>query len=187
MGNLSSDAYAAFKVKTTKPKKYCVRPNQGKIPPQGVVEVQVILSPQSEMPAELDKHKFLVQAMACGADTEVTRELFDGKESKVMDTRLTVAYVTRARGKVLQKGASQVAGEGHRSASCVRRTRNSGVTSRSSKRRRSCWIKMGLLASRSQVDSRSCTSLSSRSSPSFSGDSLRCYHANDEAVVRGYF
>mmetsp|Transcript_7605 Transcript_7605/g.19661 ORF Transcript_7605/g.19661 Transcript_7605/m.19661 type:complete len:147 (-) Transcript_7605:99-539(-) len=42
----------------------------------------------------VDKHKFLVQAMACGADTEVTRELFDGKESKVMDTRLTVAYVT---------------------------------------------------------------------------------------------
>ncbi|KAI9319080.1 PapD-like protein [Dichotomocladium elegans] len=52
-----------FKVKTTAPKQYCVRPNAGRIEPHSQVEVQVILQPFKEEPAAdfKCKDKFLVQ------------------------------------------------------------------------------------------------------------------------------
>ncbi|KAJ2238178.1 phosphatidylinositol-binding protein scs2, partial [Coemansia sp. RSA 455] len=40
----------AFKVKTTAPKQYCVRPNAGRIEPGESVEVQVVLQPMKEEP-----------------------------------------------------------------------------------------------------------------------------------------
>ncbi|KAI9031924.1 PapD-like protein [Phycomyces nitens] len=52
-----------FKVKTTAPKQYCVRPNSGLIEPYSELQVQVILQPLKEEPP-LDfqcKDKFLVQ------------------------------------------------------------------------------------------------------------------------------
>ncbi|ORZ09540.1 PapD-like protein [Absidia repens] len=53
----------AFKVKTTAPKQYCVRPNSGIISPSSHVEVQVIFQPFKEEPAPdfKCKDKFLVQ------------------------------------------------------------------------------------------------------------------------------
>ncbi|KAI7868086.1 PapD-like protein [Spinellus fusiger] len=53
----------SFKVKTTAPRQYCVRPNAGRIEPDAQVEVQVILQPFKEEPP-LDykcRDKFLVQ------------------------------------------------------------------------------------------------------------------------------
>lgn len=38
--NQQTDAHVAFKVKTTAPKQYCVRPNSGKIKPGETVQVQ---------------------------------------------------------------------------------------------------------------------------------------------------
>ncbi|CAO3597409.1 unnamed protein product [Absidia cylindrospora] len=53
-----------FKVKTTAPKQYCVRPNAGRINGNGQVEVQVILQPfKAEPPLDFKcKDKFLVQS-----------------------------------------------------------------------------------------------------------------------------
>jgi len=60
-----SDDYVVFKVKTTAPKQYCVRPNSGKIAPNGAVEVQVLLQPLKEIPPGYKcKDKFLVQSGA---------------------------------------------------------------------------------------------------------------------------
>ncbi|KAI8338501.1 PapD-like protein [Chlamydoabsidia padenii] len=55
---------AIFKVKTTAPKQYCVRPNAGRIEGNGQVEVQVILQPfKTEPPLDFKcKDKFLVQS-----------------------------------------------------------------------------------------------------------------------------
>jgi len=56
----------AFKVKTTAPKQYCVRPNSGIIRPHDHVEVQVLLQAMKEEPP-LDykcRDKFLVQSVA---------------------------------------------------------------------------------------------------------------------------
>ena len=43
----------AFKVKTTSPKKYCVRPSSGVVEPGSSKEVQVIMQAQREYPPSL--------------------------------------------------------------------------------------------------------------------------------------
>ncbi|KAF1987857.1 VAMP-associated protein [Aulographum hederae CBS 113979] len=62
----------AFKVKTTAPKQYCVRPNSGRIEPGKEVSVQVLLQAMKEDPAPDAKcrDKFLVQSVAITADKE---------------------------------------------------------------------------------------------------------------------
>ncbi|KAI8991403.1 hypothetical protein BDF20DRAFT_844459 [Mycotypha africana] len=52
-----------FKVKTTAPKQYCVRPNAGRVEANSEIEVQIILQPFKEEPPEdyKCKDKFLVQ------------------------------------------------------------------------------------------------------------------------------
>ena len=60
----SNSQPVAFKVKTTAPKQYCVRPNSGRIEPGDRVEVQVLLQPLKEEPAANAKcrDKFLIQS-----------------------------------------------------------------------------------------------------------------------------
>ncbi|KAJ9478309.1 Vesicle-associated membrane protein-associated protein SCS2 [Pseudozyma hubeiensis] len=62
----------AFKVKTTAPKQYCVRPNSGRIEPGEKVEVQVLLQPMKEEPPSSAKcrDKFLVQSTIITPDFE---------------------------------------------------------------------------------------------------------------------
>ncbi|KAG0050091.1 phosphatidylinositol-binding protein scs2 [Gryganskiella cystojenkinii] len=62
----------AFKVKTTAPKQYCVRPNSGRIEPNAELEVQVQMQAMREEPP-VDfkcKDKFLVQSVAITAERE---------------------------------------------------------------------------------------------------------------------
>ncbi|CAO3700825.1 unnamed protein product [Rhizopus stolonifer] len=58
-----SDRPIVFKVKTTAPKQYCVRPNVGTIEANSELEVQIILQPFKKEPPEdyKCKDKFLVQ------------------------------------------------------------------------------------------------------------------------------
>jgi len=62
----------AFKVKTTAPKQYCVRPNSGRVEAGETVEVQVHLQPmQKEPPLDYKcRDKFLVQSVPISADRE---------------------------------------------------------------------------------------------------------------------
>ncbi|KAJ4294450.1 phosphatidylinositol-binding protein scs2 [Kalmusia sp. IMI 367209] len=64
----------AFKVKTTAPKQYCVRPNSGRIEPGDHVEVQILLQAMKEDPPPDAKcrDKFLVQSVLVTADKEFT-------------------------------------------------------------------------------------------------------------------
>ncbi|KAH7094711.1 PapD-like protein [Paraphoma chrysanthemicola] len=64
----------AFKVKTTAPKQYCVRPNSGRIEPGKEVEVQILLQAMKEDPPPDAKcrDKFLVQSVLVTADKEFT-------------------------------------------------------------------------------------------------------------------
>ncbi|KAG0006846.1 phosphatidylinositol-binding protein scs2, partial [Entomortierella chlamydospora] len=62
----------AFKVKTTAPKQYCVRPNSGRVEPGQELEVQVQMQAMKEDPP-IDfkcKDKFLVQSVAITAERE---------------------------------------------------------------------------------------------------------------------
>lgn len=52
-----------IQVKTTAPRKYCVRPNSGTVKPNSSVTVSVMLQPFQYDPNEKNKHKFMVQAL----------------------------------------------------------------------------------------------------------------------------
>lgn len=60
-----SEKRVCFKIKTTAPKQYCVRPNSGVLDAKSNVEIAVSLQPQtSDFPThENSKHKFMVQTM----------------------------------------------------------------------------------------------------------------------------
>jgi vesicle-associated membrane protein-associated protein A len=51
----------AFKIKTTAPKRYCVKPNSGVLDPAQSMKVNVLLQPFNYDPNEKNKHKFMVQ------------------------------------------------------------------------------------------------------------------------------
>lgn len=72
--NQHPTAAIAFKVKTTAPKQYCVRPNAGKIPPNTQCQVQILLQAMREDPPEdvKCKDKFLVQAITIPKDLLTT-------------------------------------------------------------------------------------------------------------------
>jgi len=57
----TSQSRIAFKIKTTAPKRYCVKPNSGVLDPLNTMKVQVLLQPFSYDPNEKSKHKFMVQ------------------------------------------------------------------------------------------------------------------------------
>jgi len=93
----NSDHYVAFKVKTTSPKKYCVRPNTGVVLPMSSCDVIVTMQSQREAPPDLQcKDKFLVQSVVApyGVDQkDITQEMFNKEDGKVVEEcKLRVVY-----------------------------------------------------------------------------------------------
>ncbi|KAJ5787250.1 hypothetical protein N7457_002240 [Penicillium paradoxum] len=87
-----------FKVKTTAPKHYCVRPNSGHIQPGKTVEVQVLLQAMKEDPAPdaKCKDKFLVQAVSVssGLEDASVGQIFDQtSKSDVIERKIRVVYL----------------------------------------------------------------------------------------------
>ncbi|KAI3444727.1 hypothetical protein Pfo_001392 [Paulownia fortunei] len=93
-----SDNYVAFKVKTTNPKKYCVRPNTGVVVPHSTCDVIVTMQAQKEAPPDMQcRDKFLLQSVVVSPGStakDVTAEMFN-KESgnQVDECKLRVVYV----------------------------------------------------------------------------------------------
>ncbi|KAI4317653.1 hypothetical protein L6164_025507 [Bauhinia variegata] len=75
-----SDQYVAFKVKTTSPKKYCVRPNIGIINPKGNCDFTVTMQAQKIAPPDMQcKDKFLIQSRIVPFGTtvdDITSDMF---------------------------------------------------------------------------------------------------------------
>lgn len=93
-----TDDYIAFKVKTTSPKKYCVRPNSGIVPPRSTSDVIVTMQAQREAPPDMQcKDKFLVQSVVVREGTatkDITGEMFNKESGNVVDeVKLKVLYV----------------------------------------------------------------------------------------------
>ncbi|KAJ5133930.1 uncharacterized protein N7443_004446 [Penicillium atrosanguineum] len=87
-----------FKVKTTAPKHYCVRPNSGRVEPGKTVEVQVLLQAMKDEPASdaKCKDKFLVQSVAVGRDMEfsnVTAIFEKTSKSAVIEKKIRVNWL----------------------------------------------------------------------------------------------
>ncbi|GFP80890.1 vesicle-associated protein 1-2 [Phtheirospermum japonicum] len=94
-----SDNYVAFKVKTTNPKKYCVRPNTGVVVPHSSCDVIVTMQAQKEAPPDMQcRDKFLLQCVAVRPGStakDITAEMFNKEAGNQVDEfKLRVIYVT---------------------------------------------------------------------------------------------
>ncbi|GAB4834176.1 Vesicle-associated protein 1-2 [Ancistrocladus abbreviatus] len=94
-----SDNYIAFKVKTTNPKKYCVRPNTGVVLPRSTCDIIVTMQAQKEAPPDMQcKDKFLLQSVIAPAGVsakDITTEMFNKEAGNVVEeTKLRVVYVS---------------------------------------------------------------------------------------------
>ncbi|XP_076619986.1 VAMP-associated protein 33kDa [Colletes latitarsis] len=63
-----TDRKVYFKIKTTAPRRYCVRPNCGYIKPKRTIQIAVSLQPFDYDSTEKNKHKFMVQSLLAPAD-----------------------------------------------------------------------------------------------------------------------
>ncbi|KAI4315270.1 hypothetical protein L6164_028099 [Bauhinia variegata] len=93
-----TDSYVAFKVKTTNPKKYCVRPNTGIVLPRSTCDVIVTMQAQKEGPPDMQcKDKFLLQSVKTddGASAKgINAEMFNKEAGHMVEEcKLRVLYV----------------------------------------------------------------------------------------------
>jgi len=98
----------AFKVKTTAPKLYCVRPNSGRVEPGQSIDVSVMLQPLKDEPPlnAKCKDKFLIQStlITPGKEAMPLQDIWSspdaGEEGKVHQQKLRVVYLP-AEGQTL--------------------------------------------------------------------------------------
>lgn len=100
-----TEQYVAFKVKTTSPKKYCVRPNVGVIKPKSTCDFVVTMQAQKSAPLELQcKDKFLIQSTVVPFGTTeegITSDMFskDG-ENYIEETKIRVVLTPNSPSKL---------------------------------------------------------------------------------------
>jgi len=92
LGN-PTDRNVCFKVKTTAPRRYCVRPNSGIIDAGTSINVSVMLQPFDYDPNEKSKHKFMVQSLLAPYDmTDMEGVWKEAKPEELMDSKLRCAF-----------------------------------------------------------------------------------------------
>ncbi|TXG51137.1 hypothetical protein EZV62_023661 [Acer yangbiense] len=98
LSNKTND-YVAFKVKTTNPKKYCVRPNTGVVLPRSTCDIIVTMQAQKEAPSDMQcKDKFLLQSVKVNNGViakDITAEMFNKEAGHIVEEcKLRVLYVS---------------------------------------------------------------------------------------------
>ncbi|KAK8960162.1 Vesicle-associated protein 2-2 [Platanthera guangdongensis] len=101
------DEYVAFKVKTTSPKRYCVRPNTGVIQPRSTCDFTVTMQAQHTSPPDMQlKDKFLVQSTIVpfgSTDEDITPSIFSKESGRFIDEcKLRVVLVSPPHSPILQ-------------------------------------------------------------------------------------
>ncbi|XP_049382296.1 vesicle-associated protein 1-1-like [Solanum stenotomum] len=101
-----SQNHVAFKVKTTSPKKYCVRPNTGIIKPRASCDFTVTMQAQKAPPPDMAcKDKFLVQCTVVAEETveeDITSAMFSKDDGKyVQENKMRVILVSPPGSPVL--------------------------------------------------------------------------------------
>lgn len=97
----TTDKNVGFKVKTTSPKKYFVRPNTGVIQPWDSCTIRVTLQAQLEYPPDMQcRDKFLLQSTPVPPNSEELPELPQNTFSKeagkqLEECKLKVVYIAR--------------------------------------------------------------------------------------------
>uniref|UniRef100_A0A8C2BCC9 Vesicle-associated membrane protein-associated protein A n=1 Tax=Cyprinus carpio TaxID=7962 RepID=A0A8C2BCC9_CYPCA len=112
-----SDRRVCFKVKTTAPRRYCVRPNSGLIDPGASVTVSVMLQPFDYDPNEKSKHKFMVQSILVPAGASDLEALWkDAKPDDLMDSKLRCVFEMPSDLEKVSEPESSKASSGARAA-----------------------------------------------------------------------
>ncbi|XP_022737949.1 vesicle-associated protein 2-1-like isoform X4 [Durio zibethinus] len=93
----NTEHHVAFKVKTTSPKKYFVRPNTGVVQPWDSCVIRVTLQAQREYPPDMQcKDKFLLQSTIVAPNTDVDdlpADTFNKESAKeIEECKLKVFY-----------------------------------------------------------------------------------------------
>ncbi|XP_054164379.1 vesicle-associated membrane protein-associated protein B-like [Oppia nitens] len=89
-----SDRRVCFKVKTTAPKRYCVRPNNGLIEAYGNTTIAVMLQPVDlDNLNDKNKHKFMVQTMFA-PEGDVNQDVLwkEVNPEAIMDSKLKCVF-----------------------------------------------------------------------------------------------
>ncbi|RWR94695.1 MSP domain-containing protein [Cinnamomum micranthum f. kanehirae] len=102
----NSEQYVGFKVKTTSPKRYCVRPNTGVILPKSTCDFIVTMQAQRGAPPDMQcKDKFLIQSTVVpfGSTSEdITPNLFSKENGRyIEENKLKVVLVSPPHSPVL--------------------------------------------------------------------------------------
>lgn len=104
-----------FKVKTTAPRRYCVRPNSGLIEPGNSTKIAIMLQPSDlDSPTERSRHKFMVQSVviqddrASGFD-QIWSEVSQSKTHEIMDSKLRCVFVGPEQAQQQHSGAPEAA------------------------------------------------------------------------------
>lgn len=96
----NTEQHVAFKVKTTSPKKYFVRPNTGVIQPWDSCVIRVTLQAQHEYPPDMQcKDKFLLQSTTVPPHSDVDElppDTFtkESGERTIQESKLRVVYLS---------------------------------------------------------------------------------------------
>lgn len=107
----NTEHHVAFKVKTTSPKRYFVRPNTGVVQPWDSCTITVTLQAQKEYPPDMQcKDKFLLQSTKVPPSTdidEIPSDTFNKDGDKVIEEcKLRVVYSTPQYGQGNSEGDS---------------------------------------------------------------------------------
>jgi len=100
--NITQSSWVAYKVKTTKPERYCVRPNLGVVPPNETLELQIHFSNQRDPPNSLRCHdKFQIESIVLSPEQAANRqkltlaELFKAAQN-ITEEKLKVRFARKA-------------------------------------------------------------------------------------------
>ncbi|XP_031498602.1 vesicle-associated protein 1-2-like [Nymphaea colorata] len=103
----NSDQYVAYKVRTTNPKKYCVRPNINVISPKASCEIIITMQAQQIAPPDMKcKDKFLILSTAVPDGTtveQISHDIFAKEDGRAVEERkLKVALINPPNSPILQ-------------------------------------------------------------------------------------
>lgn len=88
-----NDKRVLFKIKTTAPKKYAVRPNCGVVQPNETLKVMIALQPFDYDPNEKNKHKFMVQSLIAVTETvEIEQAFYEADQEQVTEMKLRCLF-----------------------------------------------------------------------------------------------
>ncbi|CAH8277975.1 unnamed protein product [Arabidopsis lyrata] len=122
-----TEHYVAFKVKTTSPKKYFVRPNTGVIQPWDSCIIRVTLQAQREYPPDMQcKDKFLLQSTIVPPHTDVDelpQDTFTKDSGKTLtECKLKVSYISPSTTqRSSESGATNGDGQSSETISTIQR------------------------------------------------------------------